>query len=58
MIYGKIDVCIECNPLHGPRVAEIIQKLENGETVEKVQYVDEEVFPASVAAEVLPTREY
>ena len=34
----------ECNPLHGPRVEEIIQKLEAGEEVEKQAYVDEVAF--------------
>ncbi|MBS5082615.1 MAG: ABC transporter substrate-binding protein [Clostridiales bacterium] len=41
---GKIVCNTECNPLHGPRVEEIIQKLEAGESVEKEQYVDEEIF--------------
>lgn len=41
---GKIVCNTECNPLHGPRVEEIIQKLEAGENVEKEQYVDEEIF--------------
>lgn len=48
---GYMNVSVECNPLHGPRVAEIIQKLEAGETVDKLQYVDEGVFPAESAAE-------
>ncbi len=58
MIAGKMNVSIECNPLHGPRVAEIIQKLQAGETVEKLQYVDEGVFPAETAKEIQPTRAY
>ena len=40
----KISCNTECNPLHGPRVADIIQKLEAGGEVEKEQYVDEEIF--------------
>ena len=28
---GKITLDTECNPLHGPRVQEIIEKLEAGE---------------------------
>lgn len=58
MIAGDMNVSVECNPLHGPRVAEIIQKLEAGETVDKVQYVDEGVFPAETAAEIIDTRAY
>jgi simple sugar transport system substrate-binding protein len=51
MEQGLINVDIECNPLHGPRVSEIIQKLEAGESVEKLQYVDEGIFPAESAKE-------
>ncbi|MDK2807685.1 MAG: galactofuranose transport system substrate-binding protein [Clostridiales bacterium] len=58
MIAGKMNVSVECNPLHGPRVAEIIQKLQAGETVDKLQYVDEGVFPADTAADIKPTRAY
>ena len=58
MIAGEINCACECNPLHGPRVAEIINALENGGTVEKIQYVDEAVFDQSNAAEILPTRLY
>lgn len=41
---GKIALDTECNPLHGPRVQEIIEKLENGETPDKQAYVDETMF--------------
>ena len=43
---GKITCDVECNPLHGPRVQEIIEKLEAGEEVDKQAYVDEEMFAA------------
>lgn len=48
MIAGDMNCDVECNPLHGPRVAEIIQKLEKGETLDKIQYVDEELFDTSM----------
>lgn len=41
---GKIICNTECNPLHGPRVEQIIKKLQNNETVSKQQFVDEEIF--------------
>ncbi len=44
VLNGKIVCNTECNPLHGPRVEEIIKSLEAGETPEKQQYVDEEIF--------------
>ena len=43
---GEITCDTECNPLHGPRVEEIIKKLEAGEEVEKQAYVDEVAFAA------------
>ncbi|WP_099468533.1 ABC transporter substrate-binding protein [Konateibacter massiliensis] len=58
MIAGDMNVSVECNPLHGPRVAELIQKLQNGETVEKIAYVEEGVYPAETAEAKKPTREY
>lgn len=41
---GEIICNVECNPLHGPRVAELIQKLEAGEELEKIAYVDEGIY--------------
>ena len=58
MIKGDMNVSVECNPLHGPRVAEIIQKLEKGETVDKIAYVDEGVFPAETAKDIIDSRQY
>ena len=40
----KIDLCVECNPLHGSRVVNIIHDLENGNAPEKNAYVDETYF--------------
>lgn len=59
-ISGKIICNTECNPLHGPRVEEIIQKLEAGEEVEKQQYVDEEIFahPSDVTSITVDGTEY
>ena len=59
MIAGDLNATFECNPLHGPRVAEIIQKLEAGETVDKIQYVDESYFDTSMDLEsILEERAY
>ena len=41
---GDIICNVACNPLHGPRVEGLIQKLEAGETLEKIAYVDEGIF--------------
>ena len=55
---GLINVDIECNPLQGPLIAEIIDRLEKGEMVEKASYVEEEVFEAENAAEERIGRSY
>lgn len=41
---GKIACIGECNPLHGPRVAALIQSLERGREPEKFNYVEESIF--------------
>lgn len=58
MIAGEINVDIECNPLEGPLVDEIIQKLEKGETVDMIQYVEEGIYPAETAADIIDSRAY
>jgi simple sugar transport system substrate-binding protein len=35
---------VECNPRQGELLADVIKKLEAGETVEKEYYVEEQVF--------------
>lgn len=58
MIAGDIDADVECNPLHGPRVEEIIKALESGEKVEKISYVKEGTFYAKDAASIIDQRAY
>lgn len=58
MIAGDLNVSVECNPLHGPRVDEIIRTLESGKTVDKIMYVDEDVFPATTAKDLIDSRTY
>ena len=41
---GKISCIAECNPLHGPRVEALIKALEDGDTPDKFNYVDEKIF--------------
>lgn len=41
---GDIIVNTECNPLHGPRVEQIIKQLQVGETPEKQAYVEEGIY--------------
>ncbi len=58
MVDGEINVDIECNPLEGPLVAELIQKLEGGENIEAVQYMEEGVYSAEDAAAQIDSRVY
>ena len=56
---GKINLCVECNPLHGPRVSAIIQQLEAGESLPKLTYVDESSFSTEdLTEEIIQSREY
>lgn len=47
VMQGEILVDVECNPLHGPRVEQIIVQLEEGKIPEKDNYVQEEIFAYS-----------
>lgn len=55
---GVINVDIECNPEQGEYILEIIRKLENGETVDKENVVEEKVFTQENVDEYLGTRTY
>ena len=55
---GLINVDIECNPLQGPLIAQIIGRLERGEKVEKVSYVAGNVFEAQNAEKERIGRSY
>ena len=56
---GKIDLCVECNPLHGPRVAELIHQYLAGQSIPKQIFVEEQVFtPDSLTEDFIAAREY
>jgi len=59
MAEGKINAVFECNPLLGTKVSDIIRKLERGETVNKIQYVEEQYFDTSMELEnIIKERQY
>jgi galactofuranose transport system substrate-binding protein len=58
MTEGKLNCSVECNPLIGPQLFDLIEKVANGEDVPKRVTVEEGVFPQEKAAEALPTRKY
>lgn len=56
---GKIDLCVECNPLHGPRVAELIHQYLAGQSIPEQIFVEEQVFtPDSLTEDFIAAREY
>lgn len=50
---GKINLCVECNPLHGPRVDELIQQHLSGQEIPKRIFVEEQLFTADMLNEEL-----
>ena len=56
---GEISFDVECNPLHGPRVQAIIEKLEAGGKPPKLTYVEESTFDAAtITREIMDGRGY
>jgi galactofuranose transport system substrate-binding protein len=55
---GKINYIVECNPLLGPDLAEIIKTLDGGGTVEPRIVTKDDAFDQAAAKEALPTRQY
>mgnify|MGYP001014798510 FL=1 len=41
---------------HGPRAQELIEKMEDGEEVEKLNYVDEEIFTQDDSVKTVTTK--
>ena len=56
---GKINLCVECNPLHGPRVDELIRQDLAGSSIPKQMFVEETVFtPDMLTPERIAERQY
>ena len=55
---GVINVDIECNPLQGEAIAEVIQKLERGEEIEREYMVEENIFTQENVSYYLEERAY
>ena len=59
VLTGEISFNVECNPLHGPRVLEVILQLERGETPPRYTYVEEGAFDATgLTPEIIESRGY
>ncbi|MCX7714704.1 MAG: ABC transporter substrate-binding protein [Clostridia bacterium] len=56
---GKIALDVECNPLQGPYVNEIIQKLQRGEPIEREKLIDETQFDCfTINKKMIDGRQY
>ena len=58
VIDGKLNCTVECNPLFGPKVYDLVTKILAGEKVPRVQYNKDELFDASNAAAAIASRKY
>ena len=55
---GKINYIVECNPLFGPALADIIKDVVAGNEVEKRTVIEDQAFDQEAAIEALPDRQY
>ncbi|MGN7940621.1 ABC transporter substrate-binding protein [Virgibacillus sp. 6R] len=58
MAAGKMNVTVECNPLFGPQMVDLIEAHLAGEKIEKRVAVEESMYTMDQAEELLPTRQY
>jgi ABC-type sugar transport system substrate-binding protein len=58
MIQGKLNCSVECNPLLGPQLMQLVKDLVNGKKIERRIYSKESIFPAEIAKRELPNRKY
>jgi ABC-type sugar transport system substrate-binding protein len=58
MAAGKFNGLVECNPLLGPQLMEIVKKVKAGETVERRIVTIEKDYTQDQAAAELPNRKY
>ena len=59
VLSGELNLDVECNPLHGPRVRALIEQLRAGKTPQKYTYVDEVYFDLeNLTEEIIAERIY
>jgi ABC-type sugar transport system substrate-binding protein len=58
MIAGKLNCSVECNPLLGPLAFDAVEQIAAGKTVPKKVLVQDELFDAARAREVIEQRKY
>ncbi|MGR0320959.1 ABC transporter substrate-binding protein [Agromyces sp. ZXT2-3] len=55
---GKINFIVECSPLLGKQLVDIVKQINDGEEPEKRIITEETTFTQEEAIEALPTRQY
>ena len=55
---GKLNATVECNPLLGPQLAQLVRDVHAGKAVPRRVVVDEGVFTQDMAATELPNRKH
>jgi simple sugar transport system substrate-binding protein len=58
MVAGKLNCTVECNPLIGPQLFDIVAKVADGKSVPARVAVEEGTYDESQAKEALPKRQY
>lgn len=58
MMAGKLNVSVECNPLLGPQLMEVVKEVKAGKELPKRINTKEGVFPMETAAKEFPNRKY
>ncbi len=58
MVAGKLNCTVECNPLIGPQLFDLIEAVAAGKPVPARVAVEEGVFDQTQAAAALPNRQY
>ena len=58
MMAGKLNVTVECNPLLGPQLMEVVKDVVAGKQLPKRINTKEGVFPMETAAKEFPSRKY
>ena len=58
IVAGDMNATVECNPLLGPDLFDVIEKVAKGEEVPRRVIVEDQVFDITNAAEALPNRTF
>lgn len=55
---GEINYIVECNPLFGPKLIDILKDVVAGKTIDKRTVIEDQAFDQEAAIKALPDRKY